>query len=72
VVALTHSPDHDPIRDHNGCGVCDTALRMAFNRLANLSLGPADADELIRRLTELTDEREEAHALSRHYDREDF
>jgi hypothetical protein len=63
-----HTADHDPVRDHDGCGVCDTALRMAFNRLANLSLGPSDADELIRRLQKMATECEEDAALDRHLD----
>jgi len=39
--------DHDPIRDHAWCEVCNAQLRRAFNRLADLDLGPRDADRLM-------------------------
>jgi len=39
--------DHDPVRDHDRCEICNALLRRAFDRLADLDLGPRDADELI-------------------------
>lgn len=39
---------HDPIRCR--CEPCRAILRRSLNQLADLELGPKDADELIRRL----------------------
>jgi hypothetical protein len=50
---MRHEADHDPLLDYPRCWTCNTALSSAFNRLADLDLGPNDAAELIRRLREL-------------------
>jgi len=46
---------HDPIRDHEWCDDCNARLRQAFNRLADLDLGPRDADALMARIREVLD-----------------
>jgi hypothetical protein len=38
---------HDPVRDHEWCPDCNARLRRAFNDLADLDLGPRDADALM-------------------------
>jgi hypothetical protein len=52
---MKHSPDHDPTVDHGECFTCAAALRLALNRIADMDLGPAEAEQLIRtiRLTAL-------------------
>jgi len=38
---------HNPIRDHEWCDDCNARLRRAFNQVADLDLGPRDADALM-------------------------
>jgi hypothetical protein len=44
--------DHDPIRDHDRCEVCNALLRRAFNRLGYRDLGPRDVDTLMAAIRE--------------------
>ncbi len=42
-----HTDRHDPIADHARCPTCNAALRVSFTALADMDLGPKDADTLI-------------------------
>jgi len=48
-----HNDTHDPTVDHVRCEVCREALSAAFTKLADLDLGPRDADTLIERIREM-------------------
>jgi hypothetical protein len=52
ISTLNHTADHDPTIDHAECFVCAEALRRAFNRLADLDLGPKDVETLMRTIRE--------------------
>ena len=46
--------DHaDPIQTWDECFICAEALRRAFNRLADLDLGPRDVETLMQAIREL-------------------
>lgn len=50
---MVHTDDHDPILMWEQCPSCNIGLRLAFNKLADLNLGPRDAGALIERIREL-------------------
>ncbi|HEU4864617.1 MAG TPA: hypothetical protein VFT76_00090 [Actinomycetota bacterium] len=45
-------PWHDPIDNMHDCETCSWLVRSAFNRLADLELGPKDAESLVDRIYE--------------------
>jgi hypothetical protein len=47
VARISHTTQHDPTIHHDRCDVCNAALRLTFTKLADLHLGPKDADALI-------------------------
>ena len=49
------SLDHDPTIDYDRCEACNTALRRAFNQLADRDLGPRDADVLMAAIRRVLD-----------------
>lgn len=44
---------HDPIAMHAECEECNAILRQKLNEMADLDLGPKDADALIERIREM-------------------
>jgi len=50
---IFHADSHDPTLMHADCETCNAALRIVFNKLADLNLGPRDADTLVERIREM-------------------
>jgi len=51
---------HDPIVDHEWCDGCNVLLRRTFIKIADLPLGPRDADELVETIRRVAGEIEAA------------
>jgi hypothetical protein len=50
----TFEHDQDPLLHNEDCDTCNMILRRAFNDvMPELQLGPAGADMLLRRITEI-------------------
>ena len=52
---MRHTDDHDPVAEWSRCAVCNEALRIAFNRMADLKLSQSRAGELVQRLREIAE-----------------
>jgi hypothetical protein len=50
---MKHTDDHDPVAEWSRCEVCHEALRLAFNRMADLDLSGNGSGELVDRLREI-------------------
>lgn len=50
---MKHLQTHDPLTDYPRCWTCHQLLSATLSRMADMDLGPKDADTLIRRMREM-------------------
>ena len=50
---MKHRAGHDPLTDYPRCWTCHQLLSAMLSRVADMPMGPRDADTLIRRMREM-------------------